>query len=423
MKKICAIILAAGRGTRMRSDKPKALQLLCGEPLVIHVIKNLKKVSDIKRIVVVLGYKGRQVEKCIGKEYPDIEFVYQREISGTASAVKAALPKVKEDKVLITCTDVPLLRSKTLKNFIRKVYSKKVLASVITADCSSPNDLGVVMRDLKGMVSAIKEKRELRLSDIRTNEINSGVYFFDRKHLSDNIKKIHNDNKKKEYYLTDIIAIFNKAKIGILPYKLKDYEEVMGINDRCELQKAQKVARLRVFDALFSKGVTVVDSSNTYISDTAKIGKGTVIYPFTFIEKNVIIGDNCSLGPFLRVRSGTCIKNNVQLGNFLEVNRCSIDSDVKAKHFGYIGDTRISKNVNIGAGVVVANYDGYLKHKTNISENAFVGSNSTLVAPAVVGKNAVIGAGSVVTKPVNKGKVVAGVPAKEIISKRKKRKV
>ncbi|MCF7873215.1 MAG: NTP transferase domain-containing protein [Candidatus Omnitrophica bacterium] len=422
MNKTTAIILAAGKGKRMKSSLPKVLRKVCGQSLIYYVLKQLSKIKTIKQIVIVVGYKGDLVKKEVealssgqlknlsGK----IKFVNQTKMWGTADAVKVALSKVKNKEALVTCGDNPLIRSATLSKFMSYSRRNNLDCCILTSTIDKKNQLGMIMYDSQGKVQAIKEKLSPKgkaKNFISRGEVNSGTYYFSKKELSKNIGKIKRNKLKKEYFLTDIIKILANQGRRIKTYLAKDSSEVAGINNLFELQFAEKVVKTRVISRLTEKGVVVVDPSTTIVQESVKIGKNTTIYPFTFIEKGAIIGSNCSLGPFVHIRAGTRIRDGVKAGNFLEINRSQLGKGVTAKHFGYLGDTVVSDNVNIGAGTVVANYDGRRKHKTYIKENSFIGCDTVLVAPVTIGKNSKTGAGSVVTKNVKEKEVVIGVPA------------
>ena len=257
------------------------------------------------------------------------------------------------------------------------------------------------------------EKIELK-KDSPKNEVNSGIYFFTKKELIGNIKAIRLNLKKKEYFFTDIIEIFYRRRQKLGAYQVGDYREILAVNSQKDLALVAKIMNLRLLDELMGKGITVVDPQTTFISHDLKVGKNSIIYPFTFIENNVIIGRNCRVGPFAHLRPNTVLKDESAVGNFIEVCRSVIGRKVKAKHFGYLGDTIVGESANIGAGTVTANYNGKKKNKTVIKKKAFIGSDTVIVAPAVIGEGAITGAGCVVTKDVGKKEVVAGVPARRL---------
>lgn len=428
MSKITAIILAAGKGKRMHSDTPKVLHSLRGYPLIYYVLKELSHLKNyLDEVVVVLGYKRDIVKEAIKKYLPlfknlKIKFTFQSpEEEGTAAAVNAAKNKIKNDKVLILCADTPLITASTLSKFIKTFLKKSLKCAVITAFVDDNKDLGVVVRDENNKICAIKEfkyfSRQIRFSQEERYshlEVNSGIYLFEKKLLFANLPKIKIDKKTKEKFFTDIVAILYSQEISIEAYVLDNPKEIKGVNTFYDLLSADRIIRRRIINRLIERGVKIIDEESVFIDEGVKIGKNTLVYPFTFIEKDVVVGKNCSLGPFLKLREGSRISDNTSLGSFLEITRSYLGKGVKAKHFGYLGDAVVGDNVNIGAGVVVANYDGKNKYPTIIENEAFIGSDSILVAPLRVGKKAKTGAGSVVTKDVKQSSVVVGVPAKEL---------
>lgn len=427
MNKTTAIVLAAGKGKRMKSLWPKVLREVCGQPLIYYVLKQLSKIKSIKEIVVVLGYKDDLVKSKIKEisinQLPRlsgrIRFVKQAQMLGTADAVKVALTKAKYGEVLVTCGDNPLIQSKTLSSFLSFSRRKRLDCCIFTTFMDKQNQLGTIIYNNKGKVKAIEEKiagkrkKETGVAD----RVNSGTYYFVKKELSADIKKIKKNKRKKEYFLTDIVEIFYNQGKKIDSYLGKDSSEAAGINNLFELQFAEENIRKMIIAELTRKGVMIVSPMTTIIQESVKIGKNTTIYPFTFIEKGAIIGSNCSVGPFLHIRGNSRINNHTQVGNFLEINRSCLGKNVRAKHFGYLGDSYVSDGVNIGAGTVVANYNGKSKNKTYIDKDSFIGCDTVLVAPVTVGKKAKTGAGSVVTKNVKKGQIVAGVPARQLKGK------
>ncbi|HIE35763.1 MAG TPA: bifunctional N-acetylglucosamine-1-phosphate uridyltransferase/glucosamine-1-phosphate acetyltransferase [Candidatus Omnitrophica bacterium] len=412
-EKISAIVLAAGKGKRMRSSFPKVLQDLKGRPLIWYVLKNLTSLKYINQIIVVLGYRAKDVQEQVNKEFKGIEFVCQKEILGTAHAVKCTKRIVKNKNVLVICADTPLITKNTLYKFVSSFLKSKSICSLIVAYQKEKTDLGRIVRDREGKIMAIKEKIELKGKE-NFREINSGIYCFKKELLFENLDKIKKNKRKKEYFLTQIIEIFYRQGYKIDTYLLDDEKEILGVNTKRDLLKVEKILQERICGKFIEKGVKIVDPQTTFINEEVKIGKDTTIFPFTFIEKDVIIGNNCLIGPFIHLREGTKIEDNTNLGNFLEICRSRIGKEVKIKHFGYIGDTTVEDKVNIGAGVVVANFDGKKKNKTYIKEGAFIGSDTILIAPVKVEKQSITGAGSVVTKNVAPFKVVVGVPARAL---------
>lgn len=434
-KTVTAVVLAAGKGTRMNSPEPKVLHEILGRPMIYYVLNELFKLNRyVKQIVVILGYKGGQVERKIKKcleekkisasDKAKIKFVYQSSLLGTADALKTAAKHLKHKNVLVVCGDTPLITSKTLSSFISFSFSKRLSCCLLSANIERKNSLGVILRDAKGRITAIREKivsRQGSQSQVGeksySEEVNSGIYCFDKIALLSNLPKIKKNKNKGEYFLTDIVEIFYKTGFKTGSCFPENSNEILGINTWGDLCLAEGLMRERVLERFIEGGVRIIDPKTTFIDEDVLIGKNTVIYPFTFIEKGVIIASNCSLGPFIRIREKTSIGEGTQAGNFIEINRTITGKDVKIKHFGYLGDAELGDNVNIGAGTVIANYDGKLKHKTSIEKGAFIGSDTVLVAPVKVGRGGVTGAGSVVVKDVGPGTVVVGVPAKKLNKK------
>ena len=407
------IILAAGKGTRMKSDTPKVLHLLCGVPIIDHVLETASAVSSL--IDVVLGHQSPLVRAHLGR---GVHVVLQPKLLGTADAVKAVLPKLKgyRGDVVILCGDAPLLNKKSLKHLVQRHGRTKAACTFFTVRLQDPTGYGRVVRGPGGDPIAICEEKDATDDEKAITEINTGIYCFTAEALKDTLKRIALNAKKKEYYLTDAIAILASQGKHVEAIVLKDALEGLGINTHQDLAAASEVMRKRILEALMVRGVRIVDPKTTYIDRGVKIGRGTVIYPCTMIEKNVVVGQKCSLGPFCHLRPGTRIKDGAQVGNFAEVSRSTLGKKSLMKHFSFLGDATVGANVNIGAGVVTANYDGKNKNKTLIAPGAFIGSDSILVAPVSIGAKAMTGAGCVVTKgnKVPRGQVIVGVPGKII---------
>ena len=437
MEQFTAIVLAAGKGERMSSPFPKVLHELAGRPLIYYVLRELAKLKgELGQMVIVVGYKAKTIERQIKSLFKSkaivlpkgikIDFVYQPKTLGTANAVDIATKAARCDNILVICGDTPLVTADTLSKFISSFLEKKPSCLVLTAPMTGKNTLGTIIRDDNGRIKAIQEKAVASdtLCEFRhrhsSEEVNSGIYCFERMALLKYLPQIKLNAKKREYFLTDIIEIiYNNEEALVDSYFLDNEEEILGINTPNDLRLAEELMRKRILERFAAKGVKIVDFGTTFIQEDVKIGKNTIIYPFTFIEKNVIIGSHCSLGPFIRLRKGTSLGNNTQVGNFLEINRCKLSRNVKVKHFGYLGDTTVASGVNIGAGTVVANYDGKHKNKTYIGKNAFIGSDTVLIAPLRIGERGMTGAGSVVTRNVKAKAVVLGVPAR-VFKKKKK---
>jgi bifunctional UDP-N-acetylglucosamine pyrophosphorylase/glucosamine-1-phosphate N-acetyltransferase len=444
-KYFTAIVLAAGKGKRMKSAYPKVLYELAGKPLIYYTLQELLKLKKhLREIIIVVGYKGKVVEaevrKCLfnpsqaqqgrprgqkpnKKIKINIKFVYQKKMLGTANAVEIAARRVNNDNILVLCADTPLITYNTLSLFISFFTRDNLSGSILTANLNTSSSLGVILRDESGRIMRVQEKLPLPkevnpLENQNSEEVNSGIYCFKREKLLENLPLIKKNKIKGEYFLTDIVELFYDKGESIGGYLLNDAREILGINTPQEACQAEEIMRQRILDDFLNRGVKIVDPKTTFIQNGVSIGKNSIIYPFTFIDKGVIIGRNCLLGPFVHLRKGTCIKDNTQIGNFVEINRTKIGNNVKVKHFSYLGDAFLGNEVNIGAGTVVANFDGKFKHKTVIEKQAFIGSDTVLVAPVKIGKAAATGAGSVVTKNVKAKTVVVGVPARVLKKKR-----
>lgn len=412
MKDTVALILAAGEGTRMKSSLPKVLHPVGGRPMLSYVL-GLVKALGIKRIIVVVGHKSERVKQYLGK---NITTIKQDRLLGTADAVnrtKRLLSGFKGD-VLVLYGDVPLIRKETLRELILKHRSNRSYCTLLSATVDSPSELGRIVRDDHGQIIKIIEEQEASPHHKTISEVNAGVYCFRSIDLFEALKEVKPSLHKKEFYLTDVIEILTTTGRKVDSISTDEPQEAIGINSKADLARAEKLLRERVLARFMSEGVTIIDPSSTYIDNEVKIGCDTIIYPNTVIERDVEIGKDCSIGPFCRIRSGVRLKDNVKVGNFVELNRTMIDKFSQVKHLSYLGDAKIGKKVNIGAGTITANYDGLTKNRTLIEDGASIGSGTVLVAPVKVGRRAVTGAGAVVTKgkDVPPGAVVVGVPAK-----------
>jgi len=419
MTPLQTIILAAGKGVRFKSETPKVLHKVCGRALIDYVLDVVQSLSSLK-IFVVVGHKSDVVTQHIGSR---AKAVLQKELLGTADAIKRVAPfiKNKSGDTLVLCGDTPLLRLDIIKSLLKKHKSSKAICTFLTAIMPNPTGYGRVIRDEQGHVIAICEEKDAAPHQKRIKEINTGVYCFKTKELFDIIKAVKMNQKKKEFYLTDVVSLlFEKGNL-VETVTTDDCFEGLGINTREELALAEDTLRKRILKKFMAEGVTIVDPSTTFIGANVKIGNDTVIRPFTVIEEDVTIGSHCVIGPFCHLRPKTKIGNTVEVGNFAEISRASIGDNCFMKHFSFIGDASVGNDVNIGAGVVTANFDGKNKNFTTIDDHAFIGSDSILVAPVKIGKKAITGAGSVVTKGkvIPQGAVAIGVPAK-IMARREK---
>ena len=413
-----AIILAAGKGTRMKSLRPKVLHEVCGRPIISYVMDIASAVGSLKTYVVV-GHQADVVKDFLGS---NIAVVEQKRLLGTADAVRCTegLLKGYRGDVLLLCGDTPLLDKAVVKRLVRRHKARSAVCSLLTCFVDNPTGYGRIIRNSSGNIIAIREEKDASSEEKKVNEINVGVYCVNAPELFKALSCVEINKKKKEFYLTDIIAMFASKGLKVQTVETSDPVEGLGINTREDLASAERLMRYRILRHFMLGGVTIVDPLTTYIAADVKIGQDTVIRPFTFIENNVKVGRNCIIGPFCRLRPGTRIGNDVSIGNFTEVSRTKIADMTKMMHFSYLGDSIVGAGVNIGAGTITANYDGKNKNVTQICNGAFIGCDSILIAPVKIGKNAVTGAGSVVTrgKDVPAGSVAVGVPAK-VVGKRK----
>lgn len=424
------LILAAGKGTRMKSKLPKVLHKVGGKPMIQHVIDAAKKAGS-SREVVVIGAGADLVKEKIS----DVEFVIQEEQLGTGHAVLSAKEYFAQSKgtVLILCGDTPLLTVELLKNFIAAHAASNCAATVMTADMPDPTGYGRVIHDEDGTFQRIVEDKDATLAERALHEINTGVYCCDVQKLFGALDKVNNDNAQGEYYLPDVLPILKDSGEKVCTFKADYAEETLGINTRVQLAAAGKALRMRKERELMESGVTIVDPNMTFIDVDVEIGQDTIIHPNTYLEGNTKIGANCeigpdvrfenmnvgnnvkvqfsychdaiiadnvSIGPYVHIRPGTTINDRVKVGNFVEVKNSTIGEGTKLPHLQYIGDSDVGANVNIGCGTVTCNYDGKNKHRTQIGDNAFIGCNTNLVAPVTVGAGAYTAAGSTITKDV-----------------------
>lgn len=417
-KNIACIILAAGKGVRMKSDTPKVLHPLCGRPMLGYVL-DLAAALKIKRVIAVLGHQRREVRKFIPAP---IKVAIQKNLLGSADAVKAAQKALGNFKgtVLVLYADNPLFRQESIRKLLEHHIKNNLDATLLTARLEDPAGYGRILRDKYAGICGIAEEKDADDYQRDIKEVNTGVACFQKDKLYRALRYVKRNNRKGEYYLTDIIGIFYKKGYALDGVVTSDIEEALGVNSRQDLGRANKIMQRRINEKLMQQGVTIVEPESTFIAYGAKIGRDSRIYPFTVIESDVRIGRRCSVGPFAHLREGTVIEDDVVAGNFLEIVRSRISSKTLIKHFGYLGDARIGCLANIGAGAVTANFNGRRKNITVIKDRAFIGSDTVLVAPVKVGKSAVTGAGAVVCKNKNvpDGARVAGVPAKILKTKR-----
>ena len=462
MESIATIILAAGKGTRMKSDIVKVLHPLLGLPMLSYSIELSLSGIKAEKTIVVVGYQADRIQEMF-KGIP-IEFALQKEQLGTGHAVLQAIPFLKalSGSVLILCGDVPLVKVETLHSFIDTYKENESTLSVLTAVVEEPFGYGRILRNPEGWLEKIVEEKDATEEERTIREINAGIFCVKAPFLKEGLREIGKENAQGEYYLTDLAEIAKKNALRCSAHIVADRMEVMGINTRVDLAVANEKLRLEKLKELMFSGVTVVDPKNTYVEKMVEVGKDTIIYPFCILQGKTKIGEHCiiehnskisdstvgnevtirsnsviteskvedqaSIGPFAHLRPLCEIKKKAKIGNFVEVKKSVIGQGSKANHLAYIGDSLLGEGVNIGAGTIFCNYDGFEKHQTIIGDRVFVGSNVELVAPVKVGNDSSIGAGTTVTKDVPEGalaisrvkqKNIKGW-SKKIVARRKK---
>ena len=393
-----AIVMAAGKGTRMKSKSSKLVQKIYGKEIVKRAVENAEK-AGVKDIVAVVGYKKEEVMKVLGD---NIKYAFQDEMLGTGHAVMQAKEylKGKKGKVLVLNGDVPLIRPETLNKLIEKSIENKEYATLLTAIYDDPTGYGRIVRDEGGNIEGIVEEKDTTEEQKKITEINAGIYCFDIEALLEALEKITPNNKQGEYYITDVIQIMNNRGLKTGAVIVEDNTEILGINDRIQLGILTKVLQMRINTELMKHGVTIEDTNTTYIYDDVEIGMDTVIHPNTTIKSGVIIGEDCEIGPNSYIREGCKLANKVKIGSFVEIKKAIIGEGTKVPHLSYMGDCEIGEKCNIGCGTITCNYDGFNKSKTIIGNHSFIGSNTNLVAPVTLGDNTFIAAGSTITDDV-----------------------
>lgn len=426
-----AVVLAAGQGTRMKSNLYKVLHPVMGRPMVQHVMDQLQALQ-LNKIITIVGFGAEQVKEQLGS---NSAFVIQKEQLGTGHAVKQAEPLLKDEEgvTLVVCGDTPLLTKETLQALFDHHQQTEAKATVLTTAIPDPSGYGRVIRSNDGEVAKIVEHKDATTEQLAVNEINTGTYCFDNQTLFQALKRVSNDNVQGEYYLPDVMEIIKSDGEKITAYQTKDADETIGVNDRVALAKAEKLLKMRINTRHMQNGVTIVDPDHTYIAPEVTIESDVVIEPGCIIKGETSIGSNClvgphseinncqigkdtsikqsvaqnsvignrvQIGPFAHIRPEAAIGDEVKIGNFVEIKKSRIGSMSKVSHLSYIGDAEIGKSVNVGCGTITVNYDGNGKHLTKIEDDAFIGCNSNLIAPVTVGKGAYVAAGSTINKNV-----------------------
>lgn len=428
---VAAVILAAGRSTRMKSRLPKPLHPICGIPMTAHVVRACRA-AGIERIVVVIGHEADVVRAELGN---DVEYAVQETQRGTGDAVRAALPLFEnwQGTLVVLAGDVPLLSSLELHHLIELQLTTGAAAVMLTAVLDNPAGYGRIVRDAEGQVARIVEQRDADAAVAAIREVNPSIYAFDSALLWPALTELRPDNVQGEYYLTDVISRFRGQGAQVRATAVTDSRDILGVNTRIELAAVGAILKSRLLESLMLSGVTITDPVSTYVDVDVEVGADTVIEASTLLLRGTKIGSDCVIGPFSRIensrvgdgsrviashleesvleagvrvgpfahlRPGTHLGPKVKVGNFVEVKNASLGAGSQASHLSYLGDAEIGAATNIGAGTITCNYDGYRKHRTTIGSGAFIGSNSTLVAPVTVGDGAFIAAASAITQDV-----------------------
>lgn len=397
---IKAVILAAGKGTRMKSNTPKVLHKIFEKPLLGYVLDNVKNI--VNESFVIVGHHAEEVTKYVQKEYENAKTVLQTPQLGTGHAVSMVCPSLENfnGQVIILCGDTPLITEDTLKNFIDYHNSNNSDLTVMSTIFENPANYGRIIRENDNSLKCIVEEKDATPEQKAVKEVNAGIYCLNWNKIKQAFCQLTSNNAQGEYYLTDIIEWGKKNSLNVNAYIMENNEEIYGINSRSNLATATKLMNTRKLNKLMDNGVTIVDPDSTWISEDTEIGADTTIYPATYIEGKNKIGNNCKIGPCAHLRGDVEIADNCKIGNFVEVKKAKIDHNTNAGHLSYIGDCEIGSNVNIGAGTITANYNPLtkVKSKTVLKNDVKIGSNTVLVAPVEVEEGTNIGAGSVITK-------------------------
>jgi len=433
---IHVVILAAGQGTRMKSRMPKVLHSLAGKPLIEHVLGVAKAVNPTT-VTLVVGHEADSVRSFVG-EQPNMGWVVQEPQLGTAHALQQAEPCLagKHGTLILLSGDVPMLRAATLQRLVDTHLSARAAATVVTAIVERPYGYGRIVKT-RGRIARIVEERDASPEVRQIREINGGIYAFDLAPLFEALRGIASQNAQGEYYLTDLVAIYRRRKLRVETLLVENPQEIRGINSRTELAEVSRIVRQTKNEELMAAGVTIIDPATTYIDPNVQVGADTVIHPGVAIQGQTRIGAACeihsnvrivdseigdkvviqdfclilgsriaesaSVGPFAHLRPESVVGERAKIGNFVELKKTTLGPGSKANHLAYLGDATIGAGVNVGAGTITCNYDGTSKHPTVIEDEAFIGSDSQLIAPVRVGKGAYVAAGSSITEDVPPG--------------------
>ncbi|WP_409328166.1 bifunctional UDP-N-acetylglucosamine diphosphorylase/glucosamine-1-phosphate N-acetyltransferase GlmU [Staphylococcus pseudoxylosus] len=426
-----AIVLAAGKGTRMKSKKYKVLHDVAGKSMIEHVVDNVKQ-SGVEQLVTIVGHGAQNVKETLGDASL---YSFQEEQLGTAHAVKMASEHLKDKQgtTLVVCGDTPLITAATLKSMVEHNENAKAQATVLSATAENPYGYGRILRDSAQRLTKIVEQKDASETERQINEISSGIFAFDNQVLFEKLELVRNENAQKEYYLPDVLSLILDDKGNVEIYHTDDFEEIMGVNDRVMLSEAEKAFKKRINEQHMRNGVTIVDPATTYIGADVIIGEDTVIEPGVKLAGNTVIGedtivgqyaeitnskigsnvtikqsvineaivgDHANIGPFAQLRPGADLGEKVKVGNFVEVKQSVVKTGAKLPHLSYIGDAEIGERTNVGCGSITVNYDGINKFKTIIGNDSFIGCNTNLVAPITLGDRSFIAAGSTITDNV-----------------------
>ncbi|OHR45902.1 MULTISPECIES: bifunctional UDP-N-acetylglucosamine diphosphorylase/glucosamine-1-phosphate N-acetyltransferase GlmU [unclassified Staphylococcus] len=426
-----AVVLAAGKGTRMKSKLYKVLHKVAGKSMIEHVVDSVKQ-AGTDEIVTIVGHGAESVKETLGSQS---SYSFQEEQLGTAHAVKMAADELKgkEGTTLVVCGDTPLITPETLKALADYHEAQQAGVTVLSATADNPFGYGRIVRDQDGRLAKIVEQKDATEAEREIDEISTGIFAFDNVLLFELLEKVKNDNAQGEYYLPDVITLALEAGKIADAYRTDDFDEIMGVNDRVALSKAEAAYRERVNEYHMRNGVTLIDPASTYIEADVQIGMDTIIEPGAHLGKGTVIGedtvigqysdvnnstignrttikqsvvndatvgDDTTVGPFAQLRPNAHLGNEVKVGNFVEVKKAELKDGAKVSHLSYIGDAEIGERTNVGCGSITVNYDGKNKFKTIIGKDSFIGCNTNLVAPVTVGDGVLIAAGSTITDDI-----------------------
>ncbi len=432
-QRLATVILAAGQGTRMRSCRVKVLHPLAGQPMLFHLLETARKIGSA-RVAVVIGHGAEAVREALAGQKAEI--VLQREQRGTAHAVLQTRPLLGRFRgtIVIVNGDAPLLTAATVGRLVKAHRERGAAVSLLTADLAQPRGYGRIIRDAEEKVLRVVEEKDATAEERNLTEVSAGVYCVEPRYLYEALEGVVPDNAQKEYYLPDLVGAAARKgwKVETLPAAAP--EEVLGINTRIDLARAEQVLRRRIVERLMLEGVTVLSPETTFVDSAVRVGQDSILYPYTFLEGKTEIGEECTIypycriqnsalgrgvvikeasvltdcrvgngsmvGPFAHLRPGTVLGEGVRIGNFVEVKQSTIGDGTKASHLSYLGDAVLGKGINIGAGTITCNFDGKEKHRTVIEDEVFVGSDTQFIAPVRVGKGALIAAGSTIVEDV-----------------------